>query len=174
MREETHSKACISRNARQNAPARKRLWNMPTYAQEHPYAVLTSQKLFGFASACLSACVVVHEAWAAGVGSYGTSGLVAMTSASHAEGRQFDPGLVYFFCWLARGLRCADTFQCSKGERSLSYTARISMFSQIVTSLLMSCASVSSSLSKDWVAIFLCRRQAQTGPPPPGSEGYLM
>ena len=25
----------------------------------------------------------------------GTSGLVAMTSASHAEGRQFDPGLVY-------------------------------------------------------------------------------
>ena len=25
-----------------------------------------------------------------------TSGLVAMTSASHAEGRQFDPGLVYF------------------------------------------------------------------------------
>ncbi len=26
----------------------------------------------------------------------GTSGLVAMTSASHAEGRQFDPGLVYF------------------------------------------------------------------------------
>ena len=28
--------------------------------------------------------------------SIGTSGLVAMTSASHAEGRQFDPGLVYF------------------------------------------------------------------------------
>ena len=27
----------------------------------------------------------------------GTSGLVAMTSASHAEGRQFDPGLVYFW-----------------------------------------------------------------------------
>ena len=27
---------------------------------------------------------------------HGTSGLVAMTSASHAEGRQFDPGLVYF------------------------------------------------------------------------------
>ena len=25
----------------------------------------------------------------------GTSGLVAMTSASHAAGRQFDPGLVY-------------------------------------------------------------------------------
>ena len=25
----------------------------------------------------------------------GTSGLVAMTSASHAEGRQFDPGQVY-------------------------------------------------------------------------------
>ena len=28
---------------------------------------------------------------------HGTSGLVAMTSASHAEGRQFDPGLVYIF-----------------------------------------------------------------------------
>ena len=27
---------------------------------------------------------------------HGTSGLVAMTLASHAEGRQFDPGLVYF------------------------------------------------------------------------------
>ena len=26
-----------------------------------------------------------------------TSGLVAMTSASHAEGRQFDPGQAYFF-----------------------------------------------------------------------------
>ena len=26
---------------------------------------------------------------------HGTSGLVAMTSASHAEGRQFDPGQVY-------------------------------------------------------------------------------
>jgi hypothetical protein len=25
-----------------------------------------------------------------------TCGLVAMTSASHAEGRQFDPGQVYF------------------------------------------------------------------------------
>ena len=29
---------------------------------------------------------------------HGTSGLVAMTSASHAEGRQFDPGLVYLAC----------------------------------------------------------------------------
>ena len=28
--------------------------------------------------------------------SQGTCGLVAMTSASHAEGRQFDPGQVYF------------------------------------------------------------------------------
>ena len=28
--------------------------------------------------------------------SVSTCGLVAMTSASHAEGRQFDPGLVYF------------------------------------------------------------------------------
>ena len=27
--------------------------------------------------------------------SQGTCGLVAMTSASHAEGRQFDPGQVY-------------------------------------------------------------------------------
>ena len=26
---------------------------------------------------------------------HGTHGLVAMTSASHAEGRQFDPGWVY-------------------------------------------------------------------------------
>ena len=29
----------------------------------------------------------------------GTCGLVAMTSAQHAEGRQFDPGQVYVF-WL--------------------------------------------------------------------------
>ena len=29
------------------------------------------------------------------VDSQGTCGLVAMTSASHAEGRQFDPGQVY-------------------------------------------------------------------------------
>ena len=28
----------------------------------------------------------------------GTCGLVAMTSASHAEGRQFDPGQVYALC----------------------------------------------------------------------------
>ena len=28
----------------------------------------------------------------------GTCGLVAMTSAQHAEGRQFDPGQVYFGC----------------------------------------------------------------------------
>ena len=34
---------------------------------------------------------------ASGLPLQGTSGLVAMTSASHAEGRQFDPGLVYFF-----------------------------------------------------------------------------
>ena len=34
--------------------------------------------------------------------STGTCGLVAMTSASHAEGRQFDPGQVYFP--LGRGL----------------------------------------------------------------------
>ena len=32
---------------------------------------------------------------------HGTSGLVAMTSASHAEGRQFDPGLVYVFVFEA-------------------------------------------------------------------------
>ena len=38
---------------------------------------------------------------------HGTSGLVAMTSASHAEGRQFDPGLVYIFVSRAAGLRCA-------------------------------------------------------------------
>ena len=31
-----------------------------------------------------------------GNGFHGTCGLVAMTSASHAEGRQFDPGQVYF------------------------------------------------------------------------------
>ena len=29
------------------------------------------------------------------LGCHGTCGLVAMTSASHAEGRQFDPGQVY-------------------------------------------------------------------------------
>jgi hypothetical protein len=34
----------------------------------------------------------------------GTSGLVAMTSASHAEGRQFDPGLVYLLRLLAEGV----------------------------------------------------------------------
>ena len=32
---------------------------------------------------------------------HGTSGLMAMTSASHAEGRQFDPGLVYFTLYYA-------------------------------------------------------------------------
>ena len=44
-----------------------------------------------------------------------TSGLVAMTLASHAEGRQFDPGLVYFIStassnlqhwWLAAASHC--------------------------------------------------------------------
>ena len=33
-----------------------------------------------------------------------TCGLVAMTSASHAEGRQFDPGQVYFL--YASAQRC--------------------------------------------------------------------
>ena len=42
---------------------------------------------------------------------HGTSGLVAMTSASHAEGRQFDPGLVYIFVSRAAGLRCATCRQ---------------------------------------------------------------
>ena len=36
---------------------------------------------------------------------HGTSGLVAMTSASHAEGRQFDPGLVYFVARLFHRLK---------------------------------------------------------------------
>ena len=35
---------------------------------------------------CIDACFKLHR----------TCGLVAMTSASHAEGRQFDPGQVYF------------------------------------------------------------------------------
>ena len=42
----------------------------------------------------------------------GTHGLVAMTSAQHAEGRQFDPGWVYFY------IRCVNS--CSDkhvGER---------------------------------------------------------
>jgi hypothetical protein len=42
--------------------------------------------------------------------SLSTCGLVAMTSASHAEGRQFDPGQVYFspqrIAGLARTSRC--------------------------------------------------------------------
>ena len=42
---------------------------------------------------------------------HGTSGLVAMTSASHAEGRQFDPGLVYILFSRAAGLRCATCRQ---------------------------------------------------------------
>ena len=33
----------------------------------------------------------------------GTRGLVAMTSAQHAEGRQFDPGRVYAGSWAALG-----------------------------------------------------------------------
>ena len=37
---------------------------------------------------------------------HGTSGLVAMTSASHAEGRQFDPGLVYIFYFGSGFARC--------------------------------------------------------------------
>ena len=39
---------------------------------------------------------------------HGTSGLVAMTSASHAEGRQFDPGLVYICVFSRTSVRhCA-------------------------------------------------------------------
>ena len=38
---------------------------------------------------------------------HGTSGLVAMTSASHAEGRQFDPGLVYICVSRASVRHCA-------------------------------------------------------------------
>jgi hypothetical protein len=46
---------------------------------------------------------VVRDAWAAPASGaerlhlhrMGTCGLVAMTSAPHAEGRQFDPGQVY-------------------------------------------------------------------------------
>ena len=34
-----------------------------------------------------------------------TCGLVAMTSASHAEGRQFDPGQVYWTCQSLLSLR---------------------------------------------------------------------
>ena len=47
------------------------------------------------------------EVWLAdGFDQHGTCGLVAMTSASHAEGRQFDPGQVYCF-------HCAlDQFVC--------------------------------------------------------------
>ena len=47
---------------------------------------------------------------------HGTSGLVAMTSASHAEGRQFDPGLVYIFFSGATGRRCAaaDSALCNR------------------------------------------------------------
>ena len=43
----------------------------------------------------------------------GTCGLVAMTSAQHAEGRQFDPGQVYFGCkyvFLQRGPQCVHIF----------------------------------------------------------------
>ena len=38
---------------------------------------------------------------------HGTSGLVAMMSASHAEGRQFDPGLVYIYALRASVRHCA-------------------------------------------------------------------
>ena len=40
---------------------------------------------------CLRVCVRI-----------GTCGLVAMTSASHAEGRQFDPGQVYILLLMPR------------------------------------------------------------------------
>ena len=94
-------------------PPERASQNMPTYVQgpyEHPSLPLVdlmiygsvkeepcdSQKLRDLTSSFLRARVVGRESWAAGAGSHGTSGLVAMTSASHAEGRQFDPGLVYF------------------------------------------------------------------------------
>ena len=38
-----------------------------------------------------------HGRKARGLCAHGTCGLVAMTSASHAEGRQFDPGQVYSY-----------------------------------------------------------------------------
>ena len=58
---------------------------------------------------------------------HGTSGLVAMTSASHAEGRQFDPGLVYFSrsgscahrCEAWRKLRCAGRSPYQGGRREM-------------------------------------------------------
>ena len=43
-----------------------------------------------------AASVLFIQSWLAAYLS--TCGLVAMTSASHAEGRQFDPGQVYCFC----------------------------------------------------------------------------
>ena len=52
---------------------------------------------------------------------HGTSGLMAMLSASHARGRQFDPGLVYIYVSRASVRHCAtcrrhDTDGCSMRE----------------------------------------------------------
>ena len=51
-------------------------------------------------------------------GMHGTSGLVAMTSASHAEGRQFDPGLVYI-------LNPGAAFGAWRHISSIQYRAKI-------------------------------------------------
>ena len=55
-------------------------------------------------------CERAHHDWlecCAPFNKHGTSGLVAMTSASHAEGRQFDPGLVYICGSRASVQHCA-------------------------------------------------------------------
>ena len=61
----------------------------------------------------LAVCLRHHEAAAAlqafpfadGFHQHGTCGLVAMTSASHAEGRQFDPGQVYYYAARTKSMK---------------------------------------------------------------------
>ena len=61
-------------------------------------------------SSCVSMCIPMCSCRSLGIGS--TCGLVAMTSASHAEGRQFDPGQVYFFLRGARPRKNPSQWPC--------------------------------------------------------------
>ena len=62
------------------------------------------------ANSYVSMCIPMCSCMSLGIGS--TCGLVAMTSASHAEGRQFDPGQVYFFLRGARPRKNPSQWPC--------------------------------------------------------------
>ena len=104
---------------------------------------------------CCPECGPLEDTSASATSGRSTCGLVAMTSASHAEGRQFDPGQVYDLSCFWQGPRVptAGQIKCTYRHQRACFHAAVTMQEAgkfIALPITILCASPRSSAAALW------------------------